>query len=164
MSNTAVVPSSAHQELYGKIADVRSAELLELNHQALAVTLPFESAASVVSAETSGNYGCEAQIAIASAAIRSWIYTNPCLNFDNGRTLRFEAETWGLAVGAGVVWMKGSTYLPPDELLGEVTFQFAGGPICELTWWKNGRIAGFLLGGGLAVHGGHFGGTGRFTS
>ena len=163
MRTTVDFPDADTQKLYKHVASERLKEKLDLTREAIATNSIV--AGKIGSLDSIGieTYECHAQIAIASAFIHSWIYTNPCLNFNIGKNLKFEGDTWGVAFGAGVVWMIGTTFLPPEKLIGRVQFQFSGGPMCELSWWKDGVPVGGLLGGGLAIHGGSFGGDGTFS-
>ncbi|QNM96010.1 hypothetical protein [Chitinimonas koreensis] len=101
--------------------------------------------------------------AIASAFIHSWIYSNPTLNFDNGKKVVFKADVWGVGLGGGAVWLAGNM-ASPEELIGEVSFAFQTNPVhTEIAFWKNGAVVGVLVGGGLSIQVGAFGGTGTFS-
>lgn len=111
---------------------------------------------------SSGWQSVSAPLAIASAFIKSWIYTNTPLDFGNGKKVNFKADVWGIGLGGGIVWLAGSL-APPDHLVGDVHFAFSTNPVhTEIAFFKNGNPVGVLIGGGLNVQVGVFGGTGIF--
>jgi hypothetical protein len=104
-----------------------------------------------------------AQFAIASAFIHSWIYTNTPLHFPD-MDVNFNADVWGIGLGGGVIWLSGVMPDTGASILGDVSFAFTTSPVhTEIAFWRNGSPAGVLVGGGINIQAGAFGGTGTFS-
>lgn len=77
--------------------------------------------------------------------------------------IRFNADVWGL--GGGVVWLSGwISETTGAALVGDVKFVYTTSPVhTEIAFTKDSTPIGVLVGGGLNVQAGCFGGNGSFS-
>ncbi|CBJ93011.1 hypothetical protein XNC1_p0143 (plasmid) [Xenorhabdus nematophila ATCC 19061] len=104
------------------------------------------------------------QFSLASALIHTWVYSNPTINYSSGKKVKFKGEAWGIAIGAGVIWLSG-WMAPPDQVIGDVDFTLITSPTTTEIWLrKNGDTIGVLIGGGINVQAGAVNGSGKIES
>lgn len=155
--------TSAQAEAYIVLASIAADEKIALAKKGLLEHPELASRIKQTSVPRDSWQTAGGQFTIASALIHSWIYSNPTLDFPDGKKLAFNADVWGFGIGAGVIWLVGCC-MPPEELVGETTFALQTNPlVTEIAFFKNGNPAGVLIGGGLNTQVGYFGGTGVFA-
>lgn len=111
---------------------------------------------------STSNQTASGQFSLTSAFIHTWFSSNPAVNFEDGTKLEFKGDAWGIGLGGGVIWLTGWMN-DPSDLIGKVNFTLATSPLTtEVSFFKNKRPVGVLLGGGLNVQTGYFSGDGTF--
>jgi len=86
------------------------------------------------------------------------------MEFSDGTVLGFDGSGWGIGVGGGIAWGAGSFFIPPAQLIGDVSYVVQGfGPGVSVTFFQSGNLVGSFTAGGIAVGAGTFSGTGTFT-
>lgn len=171
MSNTimqeklVLQPSEEELKAFATIAKKSFKEKLSLTQKAIEEDQEF---ASIVKTPLNpeemlvkGTVVLGAQFAITSAFIHSWISTNTPLHFSD-MDVRFKADVWGVGLGGGVVWLSGwMSESTGTAILGDVHFVFNTTPIhTEISFFKGTTPIGVLVGGGLNIQSGVFGGKG----
>jgi hypothetical protein len=165
--NTPIKPTEAELNIYATLGKKSFEEKVALTQKAIKTN---EKVANMITSPSNsekllkdGTTILGAQFAIASAFIHSWIYTNTPLHFPD-MDVNFNADVWGFGLGGGVIWLSGWMADTGASILGDVSFAFTTSPVyTEISFWKDGSPVGVLVGGGINIQAGAFGGTGTFS-
>ncbi len=166
MSNDNIKPTKEELDAYTILAKKSLAKKVSLVNQA---RLENSELAEKISAPSSSPFDitASAQLALASAFIHSWLYTNTPLVFKKDGNeigkLNYRGEAWGVALGGGVLWATG-WMADPNSLIGDADFALSTSPVyTEIAFFKKGVPVGVLIAGGINVQVGGVGGSGKFT-
>jgi hypothetical protein len=110
---------------------------------------------------TGGSYTGTGSANFATAFI--WSSTELTLTFDGNVTRKFNGTSWGVGLGGGVSWGAGVFNVPPEELVGNCSFQQnLAAALTQISFWNDRGMVGSFQGGGLGVVASITGGSGEW--